>query len=375
MKIIQSLILVYFFVSCAQVDKIKNVDLGIKAPDRNKKELQVSWVKNLDPVYNSGNLPIGTSAPLIFEDIIYMGSLKGDMTAYDASNGRIIWSKDEKQPIQAQALKVGENLFYGTLTGRLFVRNYLTGKLVYNTDLGAPIESQPSFVDGRLLVHLRDHSLVCIDAQTGKVFWKYKRSIPFTTTLQRVSRVVSYQGNLLIGFADGAVASLSLEEGILNWEQRISQGSKFVDVDVTPTVHNNKIIAGSASGPMSFINPMTGAIEKTIDLYQSSNPVLVGTDFIVGDIFGVIYLLDKFGKISKKVKLTKNAISSIKKWKNGYVVATMGSEVFYLDSYLEIKDKFDLGSQFSAVFGSVEVSEATNIMSIYSSRNRLFVFK
>jgi outer membrane protein assembly factor BamB len=303
-----------------------------------------------------------------------MGDLRGMMSAYDIETGKVIWQVNEKLPIQSQVNKKGNHIYYGTKTGRLFSRHYLTGKLNFAVDLGSPIESQPVFSMGRVVIHLRNHSIVSLDASTGKMFWKYKRSIPYSTTLQRVSHVQPYKNNLLVGFADGNIAALSIEEGVLKWEQRLSVGYKFVDVDVKPVFFSNYIVAGSASGPLRFINPKNGVIERTIELTQSHTPLLNNSSFIVGDTEGVLYRVDKFGKILNQKKISSNAISSVKKWKSGLVVSTMGEEILFIkeDNFSRV-DEFLLGSDQSAVFGEVAISG--EYLSVYSSRNRLYVFK
>ena len=365
-----AIILIISF-SCSTVSKYTKY---LDKPIVEKKHLKVKWVKDLDPVYSTGNLPIGTSSPFIYSDILYMGDLRGMMTAYDVETGKVLWSFNEKLPIQSQVNKVGDYVYYGTKTGRLFSRHYLTGELNFAVDLGAPIESQPTFSMGRLLIHLRNHSILSLDASTGKLFWKYKRSIPYLTTLQRVSHMQPYNNNILVGFADGYIASLSLEEGVLNWEQRISEGYKFIDVDVKPVLFNDLIVIGSASGPIRFINPSNGVIERTIEIVQSHTANVQDDHFIVGDINGKLYKINKFGKILFQKKLSRDAISSVKKWKNGLIVSTMGQEIFYIeeDTFSKI-DEFLLGSDQSAVFGDLAVSG--EYFSVYSSRNRLYLFQ
>ncbi len=369
-KFLSNTFILLVLVSCAGMKKIVKLD----KPQKNENIFHLSWIKNLDPIYNTGNLPIGTASPYVFEDIVYMGNLSGEMKAYDIETGKVIWSTNEKSPIQSQVNKRDDFIYYGTKTGRLFSRHYLTGKLNYAIDLGSPIESQPSFVQGRLVIHLRNHTLISLDARTGKVFWRYKRSVPYLTTLQRVAQVLPYKNSLILGFADGHLVSLSIEEGVINWEQKLSTGFKFVDIDVNAIMYNGLVVAGSASGPMRMINPTNGVIERTIEIYQSHTPFKDGNDLIVGSVTGVVYRIDKYGKIKSQRKVTDDGISSIVKWKNGYVVTTMGEKVFHLNlkNFQEMA-QFDLGSDQSAVFGTSVLGEEH--LTLYSSRNRLYIFK
>lgn len=370
MNKILALIFLFGAVSCAQVKKLEK---ELEPREYKSRALQLSWTKNLDPIYNTGNLPIGMTSPFISDDILYVGDLSGSMHAYDLHSGRVVWEVVDKHPISGMANKFEDAILYGSKNGRLFSRHSLTGKLNYSIDLGAPIESQPVIVQGRAVIHLRNHTIVTLDAKTGKVFWRYKRSIPYTTTLQRVSRVLPIKNQLIVGFADGNVASLSLEEGAVKWEQKVSTGVKFVDVDASPVLFDKRLVVGSASGPVRFLNLATGAIETTIEFSLSHTPFKDKSSLVVGSVFGEVYRVDTVGKIVKRKKLSDNSISSIKPYKIGFIVATMGSEIFYLNKDFDIIEQFNLGSEQSAVFGEIEAAEDN--IALYSSRNRLYVFK
>ena len=361
-------VLLLFLMSCAQMRS------KIEAPKKNEDLFRVSWIKNLDPVYNSGNLPIGTSSPFIFEDIVYMGDLRGSMNAFDINSGKLIWSASEGQAIQSRVNKVSEYIYYGSIDGRFYSRHYLTGKLNYAVDLGSPIESQPIYSSGRMIIHLRNHTIITLDAKTGKIFWRYQRSIPYTTTLQRVSEVYPLDNNIIVGFADGNLVSLSIEEGIINWEQKLSTGVKFVDVDVTPILFGKYLVAGSAAGPIRFVNTTNGLIEKTLEFTQSHTALIHNDELIVGSTDGIIYRIDQYGKIISQKQVSNEAISSIVKWKGALAVTTMGESIYLVDGedFTE-KAHFSLGSDQSAIFGTATVSG--EYLSVYSSRNRLYLFK
>lgn len=356
-------------VSCAQLKKIE-----LEPAKVSQKILKPHWIKDLDPVHSAGNLPIGFASPLIKDDMIFMGDLSGKMNAYDLSTGRQIWQTDEKESINGQASSYKEWVVYGTQYGRLFARHFYTGKLIYSADLGAPLESAPVFFQGRMFVHLRNHQMMAIDAENGKILWSYKRAVPFTTTLQKVSRPLIYKNRLIVGFADGYVASLSMEEGVVSWEQKLSQGRKFVDVDVEPILFKGKVVAGSAAGPLYFLNPDSGFIERTIDYTVSHTPLVMGDTLLVGSVNGDVARIDSNGKIILKAKLDKDGVSSLVHWKDHFVVTTMGKYIYAIKpSNFEVVEKMNLGSFASAVFGDIQIEN--DIMAFLSSRNRLYLFK
>ena len=367
------LLVLLLTVSCAQIGKVTK-NLPLDKIEREQSHFTVRWAKNLDPIYNAGNLPIGTASPFIYEDLLFQGNLSGEMVAYDLDRGTVVWKQNEGIPINSKASIYKENILYGTMSGRIYSRHYLTGKLNYGIDLGEPLESELVVSKGRMYAHLRNHKIVAIDASTGKVFWGYRRSVPFTTTLQRVSKVLPYKNKLIVGFADGHLVALTREEGVVAWEQKITEGLKFVDVDTDPVYFNGFIVASSAVGKMRFINPDNGLIVKTVDLTAAHAPIKMNNELVVGTVFGEVARINKDGKVIIKRKVSKAGISSVVPWKGGLAVASMSGKVMQLESKnLKLVEEYELGSDQSAVFGFLQ--QSNDYLAIYSSRNRLYVFK
>jgi len=244
---------------------------------------------------------------------------------------------------------------------------------MYSVDLDAAVESQPVIYRGRMFVHARNHKLFCLDVETGKILWAYKRSVPFLTTLQRVSRPLLYKGKVFVGFADGSVVSLSVEEGLLLWESRISQANKFIDVDSAPLIYRNKLVVTSLSDSVTILNPKTGQIERKIPYSVSRAPSLIGGQLVIGTVDGELIFLDKNFTIRRKASVAKDSISNIIPWGGEYLVTTVDGHVIIVDSKtLKILSKKFLGHASSAVFG--QLSREDNSVALLSSRNRLYLF-
>jgi outer membrane protein assembly factor BamB len=357
--------LLVFLVSCGSIRPT--------APLKTSSFFRVQWSKNLDPEYVSGNLPIGLGAPRIFNDIVYMGSMSGEMSAYDLESGRVLWSKNEKTPLGGPAEFFKDHVAYGGLNGRLFVRHYLTGELKYAIDLGAPIESAPHFQNDRMIVYLRGHQIVQLDAETGKVLWVYKRAVPVTTTLQRTSRPLVVGNKIIIGFADGFLGALSRDEGLVLWETKIADQSKFVDVDLNPVLAGGAIVTGSPSGDLKSINPDNGAISRSYGLSVMAHPLLKNEQLVLGTNDGEVVLMSFGGEILKRVKVSDQPVSAVTWWKDNLVAASFDGKIRSIDPLtLKVVDEFSMGYEFSAVFSDLVVSD--DYMAVYTSRNRLYLF-
>ena len=209
-----------------------------KAEVADKAKLTPAWIKNLDPSYDSGNLPIGLQTPLVNEGIVYAGHNGGFMEAYELDNGRLVWSEKDGSTYHAGAVAYKDQVIYGTVQGRVISRHGILGTIKYSVDLGASVETRGTIYNGRIFFQLRNHQVFCLDVETGKIIWGYKRSVPYLTTLQRASTPVVYKDKLLVGFADGVFAALSIDEGILLYDTKLSTASKFVDVEMRDELIN-----------------------------------------------------------------------------------------------------------------------------------------
>lgn len=346
----------------------------VQAPEKVSPIFKIAWSKNLDTEYQSGNLSIGTGAPRIFNEILFMGSLKGVMSAYDLETGRTLWSHYEKTPLAGAVEFFNDHIIYGGLNGRAFARHYLTGELKYSVDLGAPVESAPVFHHDRLTFYLRGHQVVHLDAETGKVLWAYKRAVPVTTTLQRTTRPLILGNKIIVGFADGFIGALSRDEGLLVWETKIVDNAKFVDVDLNPVLIGGLLITGSPSGQLKAINPDTGIVARSYDFNVQSHPLVVGEQIILGTVDGEVVIINQTGDILKRSQISKQSISAITWWKDILVAASFDGKIYAIDPIsMKIKDNFALGYDFSAIYSDLVTSGDS--LAFYSSRNRLYVFK
>jgi len=343
-------------------------------PEKKSDFFKNTWTKNLDDSYLSGNLPIGLGAPRIYQDIVYMGTLQGKMNAYDVESGRLLWSASDKTPLGGPVEFFNDHIAYGGLNGRLFVRHYLSGKLKYAIDLAAPIESAPVFHKGHLFIYLRGHQVVHLDAETGKVIWAYKRAVPVTTTLQRTSKPLIIGNKVILGFADGFLGALSMDEGLVLWETKLVESSKFVDVDLNPVLAGGVVICGSPSGELKAVNPENGAISRSFGVSVMAHPMIKGEQLILGTNDGEVLVMGLDGKILKQVKVSSQPVSALTWWKDYLVVASFDGVVSAIDPLsLKVIDQFNLGYEFSAIFSDMASND--DFLALYSSRNRLYLFQ
>jgi outer membrane protein assembly factor BamB len=365
-KILGLLLSVFLVSACAQLKPYMP-----KAETPKVTNFSPVWIKDLDPAYESGNLPIALQSPLIHEGIVYIGHNSGSMQAFELENGKPVWSEFDGSTYHAAPISYKDQIIYGTVQGRVISRHYTTGKIKYSVDLGASIETKGVFFQ------LRNHQVFCLDVETGKILWGYKRSISYLTTLQRSSVPVVYKDRVLVGLADGTLVALSVDEGVLLFESKLSTASKFVDVDNAAFILNDRVYLGAVGGPLSLIDPNSGKILRKSDFVASRAPYVnsndLGEQLLFGTPTGELILTDKNLNILNKLKISEGVITSIVPFKKGLAVSTTAGEILFVNPRtLVVSEKFHLGHAYSAVFGDMESRE--NYLSVLSSRNRLFTF-
>jgi outer membrane protein assembly factor BamB len=304
-----------------------------------------------------------------------MGDLSGKMNAFEIERGRLLWSTQENAAIRGRPIIFKDFIIYGTVYGRILARNKNNGNLVYAVDVGAPFEATPTVYKGRLFLHLRNHSIVAMDAMSGKILWNYKRAIPFLTTLQKVSIPRPYKERIIVGFADGFVASLSIHDGTISWERKISQGAKFIDVDLNPRLIKGKIWVGTSENSLHILDPQTGSIDNKLKYRLTVAPIEFEGRIYLGTANGELVVLDENRlELYRRVISTMSGVSSIAITKEHIAVTDyLGHlKIMLLKGFVPVYD-FSYGSEHSSVFG--DISFYQNYLAVATSRNRLYIYK
>lgn len=338
------------------------------------REFKTLWAKNLDPKYDTGNLPIALQSPVIHEGLVFVGDNNGYFRAFELENGKEVWKSFDNSSFHSKPLIYKDQVIYGNQEGRVYSRNSINGELKYSVDLGASIEGSATIEGGRIFFHLRNHQIFALDVETGKVLWAYKRSVPYLTTLQRTAKPVVVKNRVYVGFADGTLCALNTEEGLLIFEVKLSTGVKFVDLDNPISLIDGKIYAGVMGGPLHILNAENGSIIKRSDVVASRAPVVEGEELLVALSNGSLLRTDKnLNSLSEK-NIFKGAISDIKTLKDSYFLTSTQGEIAEIKQRtLEVVRKKHLGHSYSAVFGEVDIFE--HYVALLSSRNRLYIFQ
>jgi outer membrane protein assembly factor BamB len=158
---------------------------------------------------------------------VVLGADDGSFYAIDPASGGIRWTYRGKGEIE-RAAEVGQDLVYVT-----------------------------SAAD----------RIVALEAATGKWRWQYERDMPEGFTIHGYAGARLRGTQLLSGFADGYVVSLSAATGDVMWARSLAAASdQFVDVDTTPTLRDDVVYVSSYSGGLYGIDPRDGSVRMRVGI-------------------------------------------------------------------------------------------------------------
>lgn len=190
---------------------------------------------NLKWTFESGQSFWG--APVLDEDVLYIGSLDRKVYALHAGSGEKVWERDlESAMLSVPATAADTPLFLTTLEGSVYALEKTRGDVLWQKSMGAHLWSTPLLADDRLYVTDEAGRLHVLEASTGVELWQFEaRSAVLNTPLL-------YDALLVFGCEDGRLQAVTLD-GTPAWQQ---------------TVNGKLYGAAIAAGDLILIAPVEG---------------------------------------------------------------------------------------------------------------------
>ncbi|ENX39217.1 outer membrane protein assembly factor BamB [Acinetobacter sp. NIPH 2100] len=292
----------------------------------------------------------------------------GQVSAYKGKE-RLWKSKITKQELTA-GVEAGEGIVVsGNRKGQLFALDQATGEQKWTAKLSGAILSPSLIQSGRVITIANDGTVFAHDAVTGQQVWAYKLPNVQFSLRGQPAPVRLDERTVLIGSANAYVYALDIISGVPRFQRRvaISEGrsdiQRLVDVVGDPVVSgqylvttsfqgqvtvtdlatqrvvwsedasstnsaevaDDKVYVATTDGKLNAYNLATGELvwqnEELLNR-KLSNPVMLGQNLVVGDLDGVIHLINPAsGKLIGRAK-TSGEVRSLRVIDNQLYVAT-----------------------------------------------------
>ncbi len=243
-----------------------------------------------------------TAVPIVSNGKVYTLDRKGQVTAFSAASGGVVWRADLKPEEEKAEVGFGgglaadgDKVFAATGFGRVVALNAENGKPVWTKTLGVPIRTSPTAAAGKLFVVNSESQLFALNAQDGTELWSSRGLPEGASLLSNVSPAAA--GNLLVvSFPSGEVTALDMASGQAKWTDSVSGGAVGTSIAnigdaARPVIDGDIVFATSGSGRMIATATKTGERVWSKDIRAGQTPWVAGDTVFVVDTGGRAYAL------------------------------------------------------------------------------------
>lgn len=220
------------------------------------------------PLVKTGLLeyqPQETARPLIDPDTerIIVTTRDGYIRSLAPQDGHVEWEvKTGGKFFSGPAIAEGV-LYVSCSDGFLRALKASTGVELWKWQANEELVTTPTIASGRVLVASQSETIFSIEAASGKWQWQYRRDAPAGFTVRGAAQPQVKDGLVHMGFADGSLVALGLEDGVQRWERKltVSSGTQFLDVDSTPVLDDEgNLYAASYKDGIYALSAKTGDV-------------------------------------------------------------------------------------------------------------------
>lgn len=275
--------------------------------------IKASWTRKL----GDGNAALGLrQRPAVEGDRLYVSNDEGRVLALDANSGDTLWDSEV-----VKTGKQGSRVFFwrrkaidGGLTGGPGVGNGLVvaggrnGEIVaLDAETGAErwraratseVITAPLVTPDRIVVRSNDGRVFGLDPADGTRKWVFDRGVP-ALSVRGNGAPVSDGQLVYLGYDDGTVVALRLQDGMVGWTQLVAESDgrneldRMADVDGELALGYQEIYATSFRSQTMAISTANGRPLWNRDVGGYAGLALMADRLIVTDPAGTVWALDR----------------------------------------------------------------------------------
>ena len=233
--------------------------------------------------------------PAVSEDLVYVASYDGKIYAFSISSGALRWVYPREghfdEPIVGSPVVALDKVYIGGSDGKVYALDAATGDLQWEFQTGDKIWSTPTIQGETLYIGSFDKKLYALSARDGSKYWEYltEGSIASTPLID--------DNTVYVGSFDRHVYAVDATTGKLIWQFPFTDEGENNPENwfwAKPVAYNNVIYAPCLDGKVYVLDAQTGDKINEFELESpiSSSPVLVDSSIIIASDEGKVYVLD-----------------------------------------------------------------------------------
>lgn len=263
------------------------------------------------------------------EGLVIVGNQKGQLFALDQASGEQKWQAQLSGALLSPSLVQAGRVITLANDGTVFAHDLMTGQQVWayklqNAQFSLRGLASPVNLDGRTILVASSNAYVyAIDALSGVP--RMQRRVAVNNGRSDIQRLNDIDGDpvvagrfMVTSSFQGQVTVTDLAAMQVVWSEDASSNKR-------PEVAENKVFVAKTDGKLVAYDLGTGQLLWENDSLlnrQLSNPVMLGSDLVVGDLEGVLHLLDpNSGQLVGRSK-TSGEVRSLRVIDNQLYVST-----------------------------------------------------
>lgn len=253
------------------------------------------WSSNVDAGINRSQPAL---RPVLDAGMVWTAGHKGVVTAVNADSGRVERRWNTDLDLSAGPGVQRDVVMVGTFDGAVHVYDKTSGDLRWQAVVSSEVLARPVLHDGIVIVRCIDGRVFGFDINDGARVWVYDRSVPLLT-LRGNSPPLTRAGQVYIGYDDGSVAALRVEDGSVLWEQRVSSGEgrseleRLVDIDGNMAVVATDLYVVTYRGRLAAMALESGRMMWVKEVASYTGLSVSRTNLAVSDREGHVWMVDR----------------------------------------------------------------------------------
>lgn len=237
-------------------------------------------------------------APVYVGGTIYAADHKGRVTAVDAESGNRRWQQKTDLPFSGGPGVEGSLLVMGTIDGQVQAFNAETGSELWQTRVSSEVLAAPAIADGIVVVRCIDGRVFGLDASNGNRLWIHDRSVPLLT-LRGNAQLLIRAGTVFVGYDDGTIVALKLEDGSVVWEQSFvnpegrTELERLADVGQQMVMVATDLIVSSYKNRVTAVAAESGRLLWFKDISSYTGVQVDRVNLALSDKSGELWMLDR----------------------------------------------------------------------------------
>ena len=334
---------------------------------------KLTQAKTLVPVFSTSVASTDAADPLRLRldadnGVVFAIDPKGEVSSFKGKQR--LWQKKVSKDNLSSGVEAAEGLVVvGNQKGQLFALDQQTGEQKWTAQLTGALLAPSLIHAGRVISVSNDGTVYAHEIATGAQVWTYNLpNVQFS--LRGMAAPVALDArNILIASSNAYIYALDALSGVPKLQRRVavsdgrSDIQRLVDIDGEPVVAGQFVVTTSYQGQVTVLDLASQQVVWSEDassiqrpevvgngvfvaqtdgkikafeitsgqpLWENdqllnrklSNPVMLGTDLVVGDLDGVLHLIDpRTGQITGRSK-TSGEVRSLRVIDNQLYVST-----------------------------------------------------